>query len=208
MVPLVPWCPWCLGALVPRCCCEHDVFLTKSLFSFICEHQKQKQVRNAVFAGLLVGVVDTLPKAALKYDLACECDTEEWFCHPLPSPSISSTAVAPPWHTLAYPCLPLLTYAFPSPISTGTSAVCGMNRLTIYLLLGILVNLCGLTYKLCSSLTSTAAKSKRAIKILDYACVGIPLSLMVLGYSFDTSDTSVTNGVLNVSRQAFSCRYV
>jgi hypothetical protein len=119
-----------------------------------------------------------------------------------PLPPISSTAVTTPWR----PCLPLLN-AFLLPISTGTSALCGANRLTIYLLLGILVNLCGLTYKLCSSLTSSSAKSKRATKILDYACVGTPLALMVLGYSFDTSDTSVTNGVLNVSRQAFSCRY-
>jgi hypothetical protein len=35
------------------------------------------QIRFCVFAGLLYGLIDTIPMLALKHDLACECATEE-----------------------------------------------------------------------------------------------------------------------------------
>jgi hypothetical protein len=37
------------------------------------------QLKFGVFAGLLFGIVATLPSLALKYDLPCECATEEWY---------------------------------------------------------------------------------------------------------------------------------
>ena len=36
------------------------------------------QLKFCIFAGLLFAVVGTLPSLALKYDLPCECTTEEW----------------------------------------------------------------------------------------------------------------------------------
>ena len=36
------------------------------------------QLKFCVFAGILHGAVETLPSLALKYNLACGCQTEEW----------------------------------------------------------------------------------------------------------------------------------
>jgi hypothetical protein len=36
------------------------------------------QLKFCVFAGILYGVVATFPSLMLKYDLPCECETEEW----------------------------------------------------------------------------------------------------------------------------------
>jgi hypothetical protein len=37
------------------------------------------QLRWCVLAGILFGIIATLPSLALKYSLACECETAEWF---------------------------------------------------------------------------------------------------------------------------------
>jgi hypothetical protein len=37
------------------------------------------QLKFCVFAGLLFGVVGTLPSFIFKYDLPCTCETEEWY---------------------------------------------------------------------------------------------------------------------------------
>jgi len=126
------------------------------------------QLKMCVFAGLLVGLVSTLPRLILKFDLACECETEE---------------------------------------CSGTSFLCALNRSTIYILLWILVNLCVITYKLCNTLEkqSSTPFTKKQLKIIDAISVLIPLLLMILGYMLDTDNTEVTNGILNVSRHAFSC---
>ena len=44
--------------------------------------QTPYQLKACVFLGLLYAVVGTLPSLLLKYDLACECETEEWSVHP------------------------------------------------------------------------------------------------------------------------------
>ena len=36
------------------------------------------QLKICVFAGILYGMVATLPSLLMKYDLPCECETEEW----------------------------------------------------------------------------------------------------------------------------------
>ena len=41
--------------------------------------QKQPyQLKFCVFSGVIYGMVGTLPSLILKYDLACDCPTEEW----------------------------------------------------------------------------------------------------------------------------------
>jgi hypothetical protein len=43
-------------------------------------HSKQAfQVKFCVGAGLLLFLVETLPSMVLKYELPCECKTEEWY---------------------------------------------------------------------------------------------------------------------------------
>jgi hypothetical protein len=45
------------------------------------QHHISKQphsLKFCVFAGCLFGLVGTIPSLALKYDLPCECETEEW----------------------------------------------------------------------------------------------------------------------------------
>ena len=37
------------------------------------------QLKVCIFAGLAYGVVETLHSLAMKHDLACECETEEWY---------------------------------------------------------------------------------------------------------------------------------
>ena len=37
------------------------------------------QVKYCVFAGLLYGLIATFPSLVLKYELPCECETEEWW---------------------------------------------------------------------------------------------------------------------------------
>jgi hypothetical protein len=36
------------------------------------------QLRFCVFAGIFYGAVATIPSLVMKYDLPCECETEEW----------------------------------------------------------------------------------------------------------------------------------
>jgi hypothetical protein len=70
------------------------------------------QFKWCIYAGLVYGCVGTLPSLILKYDLPCECGTEE--------------------------CL-------------GDSTMCTINRVSMYELLSILINLCGLTYQIAST---------------------------------------------------------
>ena len=36
------------------------------------------QLKSCIFTGILFSLVGTLPSLVLKYDLPCECETEEW----------------------------------------------------------------------------------------------------------------------------------
>jgi hypothetical protein len=40
--------------------------------------QQPYQMQFCVFAGILYGLVETLPSLAMKYDLPCQCETQEW----------------------------------------------------------------------------------------------------------------------------------
>jgi hypothetical protein len=44
------------------------------------------QLKVCVFAGIVYGLVGTLPSLIMKYDLPCACETEEWY-HPVLSSS-------------------------------------------------------------------------------------------------------------------------
>jgi hypothetical protein len=43
-----------------------------------CLSEQPFQLKFCVFAGILYGMVATLPSLMMKYDLPCECETEEW----------------------------------------------------------------------------------------------------------------------------------
>jgi hypothetical protein len=65
-------------------------------------------------------------------------------------------------------------------LCAGEGVACAINRSTQYLLLGILMNLAGLTVKLWAMITSKTEKNSQW-KVLDGACVLVPLCLCVLG---------------------------
>ena len=43
-----------------------------------CLAKQPYQLKFCVFSGVIYGMVGTLPSLILKYDLACDCPTEEW----------------------------------------------------------------------------------------------------------------------------------
>jgi hypothetical protein len=89
---------------------------------------------------------------------------------------------------------------------TGISLPCTLNRMGIYMLLGILISLSALTFKLYSSLDMTRGGLKpRQVQMLDRACLLVPFVLLVIAYLFDSEDFDNDNGELNVVRHAFSC---
>ena len=89
--------------------------------------------------------------------------------------------------------------------STGTSALCTINRSSIYILLWIMISLASLTYDLLHNLKRTPGHAERQ-KLLNALSVALPVVLVVVAYILDTGDRDVANGVLNVSRHAFNCR--
>ena len=88
---------------------------------------------------------------------------------------------------------------------TGTSLLCTLNRMGIYLLLGILMSLSALTFKLYSSLDMTRGLKPRHILMVDRACVLVPSVLLAIAYLFDSGGFVSTNAELNTVRHAFSC---
>ena len=98
----------------------------------------------------------------------------------------------------------LIFFTHPPPVdSTGSSTLCTVNRVSIYLLLGILINLCALMYQIASALLkATAHKNKGA---LNFLCIAIPTLLAVLGFVLEDDGDDVENAQLNIARHAFSC---
>ena len=85
----------------------------------------------------------------------------------------------------------------------GSSTMCAVNRISVYILLSILINLCALMYQIASALLkATAHKSKGA---LNFLCVAIPVLLAVLGFALEDDGDDVENAQLNIARHAFSC---
>ena len=102
------------------------------------------QLNWCIFAGLAYGLMGTFPSLILKYDLPCECETEE---------------------------------------CTGTSLMCTVNRFSIYVLLSILINLCGLTYQIASAIVgATGHKNKSILNLLTTV---VPALFAMLGFALE-----------------------
>jgi hypothetical protein len=87
----------------------------------------------------------------------------------------------------------------------GTSLACAINRSSIFILLGIMVNLCGLTYALYATLDDAGGRPHFKRAAVDKACLVVPVVFVVLGYAFDTDDPEAENHFLNNVRHGFNC---
>ena len=88
-------------------------------------------------------------------------------------------------------------------VSVGTSTICAVNRLGIYILLSILTNLCMLTYQLASATAGgTSQKDNVAMKVLP---VVVPIVLALVGYALEVGVGEGENAQLNTARHAFLC---
>jgi hypothetical protein len=140
------------------------------------------QLKFCVFAGLLFGVVATLPSLALKYDLPCECATEEWY--------VFLCCTVESWLRILQSCF------YTNFDSTGSSTMCAINRASMYILLSILVNLCALTYQLVALIASGEQQNRRksALKVVSTA---VPILLGMLGYALEVDIGEGENAQLN-----------
>jgi hypothetical protein len=117
---------------------------------------------------------------------------------------------------LLYGCIdtiPVLALKFDLPCSTeteegiGSSALCAINRSSRYILLAIMCSLACLAYGLFAaiSLKMAPVQLKPIQDKLNILSVGVPCVFCLAAYGVDTVDVDNDNGVLNVSRHAFSC---
>jgi hypothetical protein len=122
------------------------------------------QLKVCVYAGLLYGIVGTLPMLLMKYDLPCGCETEE---------------------------------------CTGTSVACAVNRLSHYIVLAIMINVCAIAYQLAATISSGVQPKMDRINVL---CTVVPILIASVGYALEVSDIrDGPNAQLNIARHAFSC---
>jgi hypothetical protein len=89
--------------------------------------------------------------------------------------------------------------------STGKSAGCAVNRVSVYILLSILINLCALTYQVAMTVTKGAALHTSNKSALNFLSTAVPILLAILGYALDGDIQDGENAQLNVTRHAFSC---
>jgi hypothetical protein len=91
----------------------------------------------------------------------------------------------------------------------GGGALCAINRASIYILLGILINLAGVTFNLWHALEKGTQPNASREKIVNGICYGLPMALLILAYAFDSPDnfdqSVASNGQLNTARHAFTC---
>jgi hypothetical protein len=90
----------------------------------------------------------------------------------------------------------------------GESWVCALNRSGVYVLFGILLNLCVLTHKMLAALGAGKRGNSKS-KAAQVAGVGYPVLLVSLAYVFDdvehNNSSLHSNGLLNLARHNFSC---
>ena len=89
-------------------------------------------------------------------------------------------------------------FIFGSFFSTGTGAMCAINRSSVFILLLIQVNLCDLTRTLFQSIVMDQADEiKKTAKCFHVLAAGLPLLLMIIAYIVeDTSEDSPNYQVL------------
>jgi hypothetical protein len=124
------------------------------------------QLIICIIAGIVYGIVVTLPSLVMKYELACECQTEE---------------------------------------CTGSSTICSINRLGIYLLLSILINLCVITYRLMKVVIGGLGYRSLRKKTLNLLAVVLPILIAAIGYALEVESNEGDNAKLNKVRHAFTC---
>jgi hypothetical protein len=125
------------------------------------------QLVICIIAGILYGIVVTLPSLVMKYELACECQTEE---------------------------------------CSGSSTTCTINRLGIYLLLSILINLCVITYRVKKEFIGGLGYRPSSKKTLNSLSVVLPILIAAIGYALEVeSNDEGENAKLNTVRHAFTC---
>ena len=73
--------------------------------------------------------------------------------------------------------------------STGSSTMCSINRLSIYLLLVIMINLSLLTYSVVSAIFRGNKSTSK--KLLNLLSTFVPLILIIVGYALDGTTESV-----------------
>ena len=89
------------------------------------------------------------------------------------------------------------------PGSTGASAMCAINRIGIYILLSILINLSVLMFEMASALVSQDGHKNRVE--LNILSTTVPILLPILGYALEVDIDEGDNAKLNLARHAFSC---
>jgi hypothetical protein len=89
---------------------------------------------------------------------------------------------------------------------TGTSSICAINRLSMFILLSMQLSITNIVYNLYAKLVNgqfhVSTQRKNAV---NWGCMAFPLFLSVVAYAVETEDVGVENGLLNVARTAFSC---
>jgi hypothetical protein len=80
--------------------------------------------------------------------------------------------------------------------------VCAMNRISVYILLSILVNLCGLMCLIASKMCNKNT-SANLVKNLG---LSVPAFLAFVGHALEADKHDISeNTQLNIARHAFSC---
>jgi len=80
--------------------------------------------------------------------------------------------------------------------------------MSVYILLGIMINLAGLTYGLFATMNSADGYGRRKEGIVNVGCVVVPIVITILAYVFEDEEnmaSNVENGLLNVARHSFQC---
>jgi hypothetical protein len=86
---------------------------------------------------------------------------------------------------------------------TGSSALCTINRTSVYILLAIMLHLALLTHDLYYAVKDRVFEGNRLR--FDYFATAFPLVLMVIGFAVDTDDPDADNYLLNTIRHGFKC---
>jgi hypothetical protein len=75
--------------------------------------------------------------------------------------------------------------------------MCAINRMSMYILLSILINLCALTYQLVALIAGGSNKHKMNQGALNVLSTAVPILLGILGYALEVDIGEGENAQLN-----------
>jgi hypothetical protein len=81
--------------------------------------------------------------------------------------------------------------------------MCIINRASIYVMLGISMNLCALMYKIASAMVRGTPTQSMAT--LNFLSTVTPILLLMLGYAMETELDDGKNARINIARHSFTC---